>query len=164
MIYDGITASGYHSHTGGGATFVCLVKEPTYMTTETASPMAWMYSTEYEVTGDVFPGLANSDAPCAVCYAERTANVMIPGQPSCPLTGEWTYEYSGYLMSSYSANVVNKEYVCVDQYAEALLGSDENNDGAGFIFAVADCTKSFLPCDGSHYIHQVPIPCVVCTK
>ena len=164
MLYDGIAAGGMHNQRGGGATYLCLVNEPIYVSIEEVDPRTMVYTTEYETNGHVFhDGVSNSDAPCAVCYAEgRSAEIMIPGQPICP--SSWNLEYSGYLMSSYYANPINTEYVCVDGNPDVLLGSDANQDAAGFHFAVVDCNASFMPCGSPYYIHNAPITCAVCTR
>lgn len=93
---------------------------------------------------------------------EISAKLMIPGTPSCPQL--WTLEYSGFLMSSYYLNAINKEYVCVDEHPDVLLGSEHNTNGAGLFFAAASCSPSFLPCGGPYYIHNTPITCAVCTR
>ena len=166
MLYNGITAGGWHNHRGGGATFLCLVNELIYVSTEEVNPKTMVYTTEYETNGHVFNvGVSNSDAPCAVCYAEgRSAEIMIPRRTThlsfiLEPRIQWIY-----LMSSFYDNSINTEYVCVDSNPDVLLGSDADRDAAGFYFAVADCNSSFMLCGPPYYIHNAPINCAVCTR
>ena len=160
MLYDGYTAGGYYKHYGGGAEYICLVRDPEYSYLEQVSDRSRIYSTEYEHADGLNPDLNNYDAPCAVCYVEMAAKAMIPGKMSCP--SSWTLEYNGYLMADRDSNPNSKSYACVDGNAEYIQGSDQNTDGSLLYHVTADCDYSFLPC--SPYKHLVPITCAVCTK
>ena len=160
MLYDGYTAGGHYNHNGGGAEYICLVRDPEYSYLEQVSHRSRIYSTEYKQVDGLDSNLHNYDAPCAVCYVEMATKVMIPGKLSCP--SSWTLEYNGYLMSSRDSNPNSKSYACVDGNAEYLHGSDQNTNGALLYHVTAECASNFLPCEP--YKKFVPITCAVCTK
>ena len=162
MIYEGFVASSGFYGEGGGTGYLCLPIDPEYITESIASWYSYVVSTEYETNNVALPGTNNGDAPCAVCEANYASQVlMIPGRASCP--GTWSTEYVGYLMTAETLDGRRpKEYVCVDQYAEILLGSDGNDDGAQLYFSTAECSHSFIPCPP--YKNTVPIACAVCIK
>ena len=89
---------------------------------------------------------------------------MIPGQAECPIL--WTKEYDGYLMTSQLSNSNNKEYVCVDEYAEVESDTKhENKQSSGLFFVSADCSEqSLMPCSDTGYKAKIAITCVICTK
>ena len=82
---------------------------------------------------------------------------MIPGRTECMPT--WTEEYQGYLMSDYLGHH-RTTYVCVDENAQSVPGSNTNLNGALFYFAETSCTGIKCP----PYDHGTEVACVVCTK
>ena len=159
LLYEGITGGSHYTHTGGGANYVCLPKDPQYMSTNIGYSL--MYGTEYEIVNHIFTGKHNHNAPCAVCYTStKSVKLMIPARISCP--SSWTREYKGYLMTEYyqvlSKN--NKVYECVDENPESIDGSEANGNGALFYFTATTCNG--LPCPP--YVNNRAITCVVCTK
>ena len=164
LLYHGITAGSYYTHTGGGANYICLVREPQYhpQTTTTNCGYSNIYGAEYEVcTGQALNrGLRHDhDAPCAVCYVStRVAQIMIPGTYKCPQG--WTTEYSGWLMSAHHSHKGRTMYVCVDKDPDVLPGQQGNTNGALFYHTEATCDA--LPCPP--YDQNKELSCVVCTK
>ena len=159
LLYDGITGSGYYEHPGGGANYVCLPKDPQYMSTHVPSVYSYMYGTEYESVNGIFSGKDQHNAPCAVCYAStRSTKLMIPAKTSCP--SSWTREYKGYLMAERHSHASNKVYECVDENPKSVDGSETATLAAHFYFVRTTCTG--LPCPP--YVNNRVITCVVCTK
>eukprot|EP00058_Branchiostoma_floridae_P013331 XP_002598819.1 hypothetical protein BRAFLDRAFT_74504 [Branchiostoma floridae] len=163
IIYDGIAGGTLHSHSGGGANYVCLPKEPEWgVFTDGNQGTAYMYGAEYELTlgNNPFQGasLHNHDVPCAVCHVlSRGSKLMIPARLSCP--SGWTREYKGYLMTEY-LNYHRSEFVCMDGEPEARPGGHVNENGALFYPVEGNCGS--LPCP--NYVQGRELTCVVCTK
>ena len=161
LVYEGITGGSHYTHSGGGANYVCLPKDPQYMSTHVPPSLyySYMHGTEYEQVNGIFPGKHDHNAPCAVCYSStKTVKLMIPAKFTCP--SSWTIEYKGYLMTHYYIHEKNAVYECVDENAESIPGGSANNDGASFLFTVSTCNG--LPCPP--YVENRVITCVVCTK
>ena len=76
--------------------YQCLHTQPEYNSYYSSSGLFSVISgVEYE-TGSygIFPTAAqDQNVPCARCYTQRSAVVMIPSRRSCP-TG-WSKEYEG---------------------------------------------------------------------
>ena len=109
-------AGAAHTH-GGSAEYLCLHKQPQFLSTRsgTQEEGSYLYGTEYRTSqGPAFANMANHDAPCAVCYAPtRIAKITIPGRISCPPS--WTRKYYGYLMADrYNPNHKSRVPLCVD--------------------------------------------------
>ncbi|XP_019639248.1 PREDICTED: uncharacterized protein LOC109481186 [Branchiostoma belcheri] len=163
LIYDGIAGGTLYTHSGGGANYVCLPKDPEWgVFTDGNQRTAYMQGAEYELNNGInpFPGasLHDHDVPCAVCHvASRGSKLMIPARLSCP--SGWTREYRGYLMTSYY-NQYRTEFVCMDGEPEARPGGHINHNGALFYPVEANCGS--LPCP--NYVQGRELTCVVCTK
>ena len=161
LVYEGFVAGGWKKTEGSGASYLCLPFEPVYINEDAVQLPSYIYSTQYSTNNQIFSNPThNFDAPCVVCYVERSAKLMMPATTSCP--GTWNTEYSGYLMSTRPSDLINTEYICVDQYAEVLFGSDTDRVGCVMNFVAAYCAYSFLTCPP--YKDQAPITCAVCTR
>ncbi|XP_003391316.3 PREDICTED: complement C1q tumor necrosis factor-related protein 5-like, partial [Amphimedon queenslandica] len=69
LLYEGITGGERYTSPGGGANYVCLHKDPQYLSSHSpANYGSFMYGTEYEWVHGTFTGKNNHDVPCAVCY------------------------------------------------------------------------------------------------
>ena len=101
LLYKGKAAGSHHSHTGGGANYICLPEKPEFLSyiSDTSDYQSFVYTSEYETFGTgPFNHLQDQDVPCVVCYAStRVSYLMIPAKITCPTT--WTTEYQGYLMT-----------------------------------------------------------------
>ena len=85
----GFAAGGFFGKTGGGVNYQCLHTQPEYDLFGAGGGV--ISGVEYD-TGIIFPGATfNQNVPCARCYTQRSAVVMIPSRRSCP-TG-WSKEY-----------------------------------------------------------------------
>ncbi|XP_078619150.1 uncharacterized protein LOC144886395 [Branchiostoma floridae x Branchiostoma japonicum] len=164
IIYDGIAGGTHYSHSGGGANYVCLPKDPEWgVFTDGNQGSAYMYGAEYQVDefgNSPFQGASvyDHDVPCAVCHvASRGSKLMIPARLSCP--SGWTREYKGYLMTMHY-NYHRTEFVCVDGEPETRPGGHVNQNGALFYPVEASCGS--LPCP--NYVQGRELTCVVCTK
>ena len=162
MLYTGKAAGSHHSHTGGGANYICLPDEPEFLpyVSGTSDFQSFLYRTEYEMFGKgPFNHLQDQDAPCVVCYAStRVSYLMIPAKITCPIT--WTTEYQGYLMTERYSHARNSVYECVDKDAEGIPGSEKSINGAIFNFVQAKCINGLCP----PYDEYKELSCVVCTK
>eukprot|EP00058_Branchiostoma_floridae_P013322 XP_002598810.1 hypothetical protein BRAFLDRAFT_74513 [Branchiostoma floridae] len=162
IIYDGIAGGTYYTHTGGGANYVCLPKDPEWgVFTDGLQGTAYMHGAEYQHPGNSpFQGasLSNHNVPCAVCHvASRGSKLMIPARLSCP--SGWTPEYKGYVMTE-SLSHYRSEFVCMDGEPETRPGGHVNENGALFYPVEARCGS--LPCP--NYVQGRELTCVVCTK
>ena len=101
----GVAGGSLHSHTGGGANYLCLTREPQWGNysdgDESAYRRGLLFGAEYKYLVTIYPGkgLYDHNVPCAVCRPRHRSTVMmIPGRLQCP--GGWTTEYRGYLMTA----------------------------------------------------------------
>ena len=157
LVYEGLAAGSHYSHSGGGANYICITKNPSYISSTVPAHHSYLYGSEYEHS--VINSLHDHNVPCAVCYTSvRSSKLMIPGETTCPPM--WTQEYVGYLMADYYTHKRNAVYECVDKDSEAVPGGHANIDGALFYHVGAVCGVG-LPCPP--YVANRPITCVVCT-
>ena len=158
LVYEGLAAGSDLSQSGGGANYLCITKEPIYISTTVPSFYSYLYGSEYQ--HPVFNSLHDQNVPCAVCHtSQRSSKLMVPGTTTCPQS--WTEEYEGYLMTDHHTQKRNAVYECVDKDGEAVPGEQHNTNGALFYHVVADCSTG-LPCPP--FVANRPIICVVCTK
>lgn len=160
-----MVGSDHYSHPGGGVNYLCMTKNPKYKAYRSGfQNTAFVYPSQYELPYlNPFPGNLNKyDPPCAVCHVQtRGAKMMIPATYECP-TG-WTREYQGYLMTAYHSHKHPSDYICVDEGAEAVPGTQTNNGGALLYNVEGKCgSGSSMPC--SRYIAGREFTCAVCTK
>ena len=160
LVYEGIAAGTYYSHKGGSSTYLCLPKEPVYSNYEHGvQGYSNLYGVEYRRPNAINPDLLNHNVPCAVCYAKRSTVLMVPARNSCP--SSWILEYAGYIMTQASKWNVHyrTSYVCVDENAEPIPGSQSSSNQAALHPVEATCTG--IPCDP--YDTEKEITCAVCT-
>ena len=160
-IYDGYVGGGWYNQKGNGANYLCLPKDPQYLSSVRPSWQSYLYGAEFETNNKIFGKTThNYNVPCAVCHAPRkSSKLMIPAKISCPKS--WTREYYGYLMTEYHPNNRNAVYECIDNYPDVIAGSAKNTNGALFYFVEAVCGYG-LPC--GPYCARRAVTCVVCTK
>ena len=160
-IYEGYAGGGEHNQKGNGANYLCLPKDPQYLSTTSPSYQSYLYGAEYQSNNKVFSGNTHDyNVPCAVCHVPRkSSKLMIPAKTSCPKS--WTREYYGYLMTEYHGHYPNKQYECVDHNPDVIAGSAKNTNGALFYFVEAVCNHG-LPC--GPYVAKRAVTCAVCTK
>ncbi|XP_071964545.1 uncharacterized protein [Antedon mediterranea] len=165
LVYDGIIASGYFSHVGGGGNYLCLPNNPEWGNHQDGiQSKAYIYGAEYELTAGNSPFstdnaevLHDQDATCAVCYVpSRNVKMMLPARRTCP--ENWTREYHGYIVSSHYQHQ-RSEYICVDEAPEARPGSYVNTEGVRLNPVEAQCGS--LPC--LPYVDGRELTCVTCT-
>ncbi|XP_071491085.1 uncharacterized protein [Diadema antillarum] len=166
LIYSGSVGGGWFHEEGSGSNYLCLPEEPIYDEVEPKlhDHRARIYSAEYET--DTFVGhwqqLNDLTPSCAVCLAPpgQTTKLMIPARNVCP-SDEWRLEYAGLLMADYY-NYKTTEYICVDGDAEAVPGSEGNQNGALLYPVETRCLSGTgLPC--GPYINGYELTCAVCT-
>ena len=141
LVYSGLAGGTEHSHSGGGANYLCLPTTPQYLASGLPIAYSYLYGAEYQR-----PRFTTHDhnVPCAVCYtSQRVSKLMIPARITCPFS--WTEEYEGYLMAERHDHARNAVYECVDKNAETVPGSYANTEGALFYHVVATCGTG-LPC------------------
>ncbi|XP_031564239.1 short-chain collagen C4-like [Actinia tenebrosa] len=162
LVYKGRIGSGNHPDSGGGGFYVCLPENPRYGRYKDGyQEIAAMYGTEYELSSfnPFTRNLHDHDALCAVCYVTtRSAKMMIPATYECP--AGWSREYHGYLMTEKWNHGHASNFICVDQYAEAVPGTHANLNGA-LLYPVEGVCGS-LPCHP--YVTGRELTCAVCTK
>ena len=157
LVYEGLAAGSSYDQSGGGANYICITENPSYLSSIVPSSQSFLYGSEYQ--NPIFNSLHNHNVPCAVCHTSvRSSKLMIPGETVCP--SKWTTEYAGYLMTSYRDHKRNAVYECVDKNSEAVPGGGADTNGALFYHVVAVCGVG-LPCPP--YVANRAITCVVCT-
>ena len=102
LVYAGRAVGSHSSHKGGGANYLCLPNDPSYLqyTSGHQSERDHIYGSEYQTSNGPLSAFNNHNVPCAVCYVSTRGTVlMIPAKTTCP--SSWTLEYNGYLMSGH---------------------------------------------------------------
>ena len=120
-----------------------------------------MYGAEYEVSSfnPLKKNVHNYDAVCAVCFVKaRGSMLMMPARNDCP--SGWTEEYHGYLMTEHYGHKKQRDYICVDEDAEYVPGTQANKNGALLYPVEGKCGS--LPC--KPYVNGRELTCAVCTK
>ena len=162
LVYAGVTAGSWYAHTGGGANYLCMPRNPQYGSYRPGvQGESNLYGTEYEARfGSPIQSSSEHNVPCAVCYVStRETALMLPARMECPTS--WTLEYSGYLMSTMQGgNHYRTMYECVDSNPDTIPGTSANTNGAVFYHVEANCNG--LPC--GPYDPQKELTCAVCTK
>ena len=160
-IYEGYVGGGWYHQRGNGANYLCLPKDPQYLSTTYPRWQSYMYGAEYETGNRIFGKTTHDyNVPCAVCLApKKSTKLMIPAKTSCPTS--WTREYYGYLMTEYRDHNRNSLYECVDHNPDLISGTGKDINGALFHFVEAVCGVG-LPC--GPYVAKRAITCAVCTK
>ena len=156
LVYEGYAAGSHYTHSGGGANYVCLPRDPLFEPDVTSGSTSLIYGAEYETNSGAWKIYHNQDVPCAVCRTPRTNVLMLPGRNQC--YNDWQLEYTGFLMSDYYG-YSSKEYTCVDAYPETLNSGSTNANGALFYFVEARCGALKCP----PYIEGREITCAVCS-
>ena len=157
----GIMGGENYAHPGGGVNYLCLPKTPKYDKYKDGQQVAGhVYGAEYELPFNPFKKSLNQhDPPCVVCFVKsRGSMLMMPARNDCP-TG-WTEEYHGYLMTEYYGHKKQRDFICVDEDAESIPGSQANKNGA--LLYVVEGVCGNLPC--GPYVNSRELTCAVCTK
>ena len=159
LVYAGRAAGSHYTHAGGGANYLCLPNDPSYLQYRSRSAEhGYLYGTEYETSSGPLSAFNNHNVPCAVCYVStRGTALTIPGKTTCP--SSWTQEYNGYLMAAYHSHP-RSMFECIDQKPETVPGGAGNENGALFYHIEATCTGIACP----PYIAARELACAVCTK
>ena len=160
LVYSGITAGSHHTHTGGGANYLCIPPDPQFGEYVAGTQnRGLLYGTEYETSdAEMLKAVHNYNVPCAVCYVStRETALMLPAKLTCPTS--WSLEYSGYLMSEKDSHK-RTMYVCVDSTPDTIPGSSSDNNDALLYLVEAVCGG--IPC--GPYAEGKELTCAVCTK
>ena len=160
LVYAGRAAGSYFTHKGGGANYLCLPNDPSYLQyrSGTQSLRDYLYGTEYETLDGPLSAFFEHNVPCAVCYVSTRGTVlMIPAKTTCP--SSWTQEYNGYLMADEYGHH-RKMHECVDQNPESVPGGAADQSGALFYHVEATCHGIACP----PYTAGRELACAVCTK
>ena len=160
LVYAGRAAGSWWKHKGGGANYLCLPNDPSYLqyTSGHQTERGYIYGTEYETRDGPLSAFHDHNVPCAVCYVSTRGTVlMIPAKTTCP--SSWTQEYNGYLMTERYQNY-RSMHECVDQNPDTVRGGTGSIDGALFYHVEATCHGIACP----PYTAGRELACAVCTK
>jgi len=159
-IYRGMGSGSQFGQAGGTSQHLCLPNNPDYrgVQTDHSSLLTVM---EYNSVKSIFgPRLHHHNVPCAVCFAQRTSTVMIPGKLTCP--AGWLIEYKGYLMSSRD-NHHRAGAICIDERSESQNGKDDYERGSSLYTIKTVCSgDGRMECPP--YRDNDILTCVVCSK
>ncbi|KAK3084570.1 hypothetical protein FSP39_015632 [Pinctada imbricata] len=157
LVYDGFAAGGYYSNKGAGVNYLCLPRDPLWGINYTGTIYSTIYGAEYDTS---FFGTNNGDdLPCAVCRSRSgVTSMMLPGRNKC--YKHWRMQYNGYLATSGDSFDSSKEYICINENADAMVGGGHDYNGALFYSVAASCTSLACP----PYISGKRLTCAVCTK
>ena len=162
-------ASKLHSHRRGSELSIyseisiyCLPNNPKYDKCKDGWQYSgYVYGTEYKVSSfnPFKKNLHDHEAPCVVCFVKsRGSMLMMPARNDCP--SSWTEEYHGYLMTSYHGHKKQTDYICVDEDAEYVPGTQAGKNNALLFPVQTQCGS--LPCNP--YVAGRELTCAVCTK
>ena len=164
LVYAGRAAGTKYTVKGGTSDTLCMPETPQYLSTDTTARLvALLRGVEIESYGTSSTPLSHvlhANLPCAVCHTDTKLSVLtVPAQYTCP--NGWSMEYNGYLMTEYEANDrQRKNTICVDKDAEAVPGSQADNDPSLVYLMRATCDGLLCP----PYNTNMALPCVVCSK
>ena len=167
LVYAGYAAGSDYRDKGAAANYICLSPDPLWGRYSDAQDAdAKIMGVEYQLDGVTHgdttaffhKSLYNEDAPCSVCRSPRPTVVMIPGRNQC--YSGWTLEYTGYLVAGYYGHAAATEYVCLDDYPEAMPGGHTDQDGKLFYMVEGRCVSLLCP----PYVDGRELTCVVCSK
>ena len=117
LVYEGLTAGSLYTHTGGGANYIYLTKEPLYqpgIETETFCDSV-IFGTEYQ-TRDGQPIHNILMLTITMFHVLCSKQLMVPGTYICP--SGWTRGYNGWLLSESQYHKGRTMYTCVDNYPD----------------------------------------------
>ena len=159
VFVAGFTGGSYYNKDGGAVNYLCLPPDPIWGKSYSSNNWALLYGAEYDTSGPFF-GVANpDDVPCTVCRSlSAKTTMMLPARSEC--YRGWQKQYSGLLSTAYDGNKAPKEYICVDQNAEALQAGGHNDEGVLFYPVQTKCGSLACP----PYKDGLYVTCVVCTK
>ena len=166
LVYSGYAAGSDFSDSGAAANYICLSPDPLWgYYNDADNARAKVMGVEYELDGAIPDMMAffhknihEEDAPCSVCRSPRPTVIMIPGRNQC--YKGWTLEYKGYLVTGYYGRTSASEYVCLDDYPQALPGGHANQNGKLFHMVEGRCGSLRCP----PYVEGRELTCVVCSK
>ena len=168
LVYAGYAAGSDYRDNGAAANHICLSPDPLWgYYTNAKDADAKVMGVEYEFYGVTNGGdtsaffhknLHNEDAPCSVCRSPRPTVIMIPGRNQC--YSGWTLEYKGYLVAGYYGHASPSEYVCLDDYPEAMQGGHASQDGKLMYMVEGRCGSLRCP----PYVDGRELTCAVCSK
>ncbi|KAK3108966.1 hypothetical protein FSP39_019878, partial [Pinctada imbricata] len=164
ICFLGYTGGSHYQHTGAASDYICLPPDPEWglNTNSTDIPRALVYGAEYQIGSfklmDSKNNLHDQDVPCAVCRVEdRSTVITIPARKTC--YPGWNEEYTGYLMAGRYDHNAASQFVCLDENAVGIGGSQRNKNGKLFYPAEGRCGS--LPCPP--YVNGRELTCVVCS-
>ena len=155
LVYAGRAAGSHYAHKGGGANYLCLPNDPSYLQYRSGhqNERGYIYGLEYETSNGPLAAFHDHNVPCAVCYVSTRGTVlMIPAKTTCP--SSWTQEYNGYLMSERHRSM----FECVDGNPETVSGGSGSQDGVLFHHVEATCHGIACP----PYTAGRELACAVC--
>ena len=168
LVYSGYAAGSDKTDKGAAANYICLSPDPLWgHYTNAKDADAKVMGVEYEFYGVTNGGdtsaffhknLHQEDAPCSVCRSPRSTVIMIPGRNQC--YRGWTLEYKGYLVAGYYGHPAATEYVCLDDYPEAMPGGHADQDGKLMYMVEGRCGSLRCP----PYVDGRELTCAVCSK
>ena len=79
-IISGFAAGTYYASKGGGVNYQCLPLDPEYGEYKPGGSNSVIGGVEYEAGGTILSSVVHQNVPCARCYTQRSAVMMIPGQ------------------------------------------------------------------------------------
>ena len=164
LVYSGKAAGSKFNERGGGANYLCMPVEspvaPEFTNFEPGAQTnrAHLFGLDYVTFDGPLRAVNGRDPPCAVCLTRhKSTNIMIPGRLNCP--ADWTKEYSGYLMSTFSF-YDRTSFVCVDGNPQEYRVSVDDISNVG-IFGHVEAMCSSLPCPP--YEEGKEVTCVICS-
>ena len=86
-------AGTHHTGKGGAGNHQCMPQEPEYNLWYNTTSYTIISGAEYQGVSPIFDGSSDENVPCARCYSENSAVMMIPAKRSCPES--WHKEYEG---------------------------------------------------------------------
>jgi len=181
LAYTGYMTTGAVDQKGSGSNYICVTSSPKSGPGNVPGRQEFsgaLYPVQYDprsdsgadgqpysVDGKPFSwsnnngkNLRGMNAPCAVCYIDSGASLMVPGTTDCP--NDYNVEYWGYLVSAYWSTHYRTEFICMDNAPESGPGGTWTGTSAWVYPVQAECNQA-LPCPP--YVNQDEITCVVCS-
>ena len=162
-VYTGVAAGTQYNTKGGTSDTLCLAGNPQYRSGDgSSSTAAQLSGVRNEVGGNTAPlnNRYHTYLPCVLCHTTtKSTSFMLPGRYTCP--SGWNMEYSGYIMTEYTASGRGgrRDTICVDQGAEAASTKSSGNPAMLYLMQV-----TCIGLDCPPFNSQKPLTCAVCSK
>jgi hypothetical protein len=163
-VYDGLVGGAYHTHSGSGASVLCLRQNATYGDRNDNNQYgALLYGVEYHSSGlssSDYSSMQDREMSCAVCESRGISSTFtLFGKDVCP--EGYVADYTGYGFASRHGSSYRKtNYFCLDSKPQEYSRRTGWNYNHGIVWPM-EASCGTLPCPP--YTQNREMLCAQCT-